>query len=160
MKRTDINKDGLDVLGSQKELKSLLDGIGGSTTTNVKLRNLISCRRYPYFEGSICTHEVGGRTAVEVEDVHGSHGKTGTVNETANVTVKLDKVETVLGSLDFLSILLGGVSELEDVRLSEVGVIVETKLGVHTTAHLDANLFYTQDALTREPDRCSTQPRG
>lgn len=97
---------------------------------------------------------------MEIEDVHGSHGKTGTVNETANVTVKLDEVETVLGSLDFLSILLGGVSELEDVRLSEVGVIVETKLGVHTTAHLDASLFYTQNVLTREPDRCSTQPRG
>lgn len=97
---------------------------------------------------------------MEVEDVHGSHGKTGTVNETANVTVKLDKVETVLGSLDFLSILLGGVSELEDILLSEIGVVVETKLGVHTTAHLVANLFYTQDALTREPGRCSTQPRG
>lgn len=97
---------------------------------------------------------------MEVKDVHGSHGKTGTVNETANVTVKLDKVETVLGSLDLLSVLLGGVSELEDILLSEVGVVVETKLGVHTAAHLDETSFYTQHALTREPGRCSTQPKG
>jgi hypothetical protein len=38
---------------------------------------------------------------------------------------------THLGSLDLLSVLLRSVTELEDVLLTEVGVVVETKLGVH-----------------------------
>jgi hypothetical protein len=41
------------------------------------------------------------------------------------------KVWTYLGGLDFLWVLLGGISELEDVLLSEIGIVVETELGVH-----------------------------
>ena len=42
------------------------------------------------------TYEVGRGPAVQVQDVHSGHGETGTVDETANVTVELDKVQAVL----------------------------------------------------------------
>lgn len=56
----DVDKDGrhLGVAGDQ--LEGALDGGGGGTTTDVK--------------------EVGGTAAVQLDDVHGSHGKTGAVD--------------------------------------------------------------------------------
>jgi hypothetical protein len=36
-----------------------------------------------------------------------------------------------LGGLDFLWVFLGNVSELENVFLSEIGIVVKAKLGVH-----------------------------
>jgi hypothetical protein len=44
--------------------------------------------------------------------------------------------ETYLGSLDFLRVLLSGVTELENVFLSEIGIVVETEFGVHTVCQL------------------------
>jgi hypothetical protein len=47
-----------------------------------------------------------------------------------------DRRETYLGSLDFLGVLLGSVTELENVFLSEIGIVVETEFGVHTACQL------------------------
>ena len=124
--RTDVDKDRLDVLGAQEQLEGLLDGIGSSSSSDIELTSAFTPNTRPP-----CTHEVGGLSTVQVEDIHGSHSKTSTDDQASDVTVELDKVQTVLGSLDLLGILLGGVSELEDVLLSEVGIVIETKLGVH-----------------------------
>jgi len=43
---------------------------------------------------------------------------------------------TYLGSLDFLGVFLSGVTELEDVFLSEIGIVVETEFGIHTVCQL------------------------
>lgn len=107
----DVDEDGGDLGVGGDEVESALDGLGGGSATDVE--------------------EVGGRTAVELDNVHGGHGKTGTVDEAANVTVKLDEVEAGLGGLDLVGVLLGGVAPLEDLLLSEVGVVVEAELGVH-----------------------------
>jgi hypothetical protein len=48
------------------------------------------------------TYKVGRGSAVQVQHVHGGHGETGTVDEAANVTVKLDKVEAVLLSVLYI----------------------------------------------------------
>lgn len=79
---------------------------------------------------------------MEVEDVYGSYGKIGIVNEIVNVIVKFDKVEIVFGSFDFLSIFLGGVLEFEDIFLLEIGVVVEIKFGVYIIVYLVVNFFY------------------
>jgi hypothetical protein len=47
-----------------------------------------------------------------------------------------DRRETYLGSLYLLGVLLGGVTELEDVFLSEIGIVVETEFGIHTVCQL------------------------
>lgn len=73
---TDVDKDRLDLLLGQQQFESLLDGLGGRTTSDVQ--------------------KVGRVTPVELEDVHRGHGKTGPVDETSDVTVQLDKVEAVL----------------------------------------------------------------
>lgn len=42
------------------------------------------------------THEVRRGSTVQVQHVHRGHGQTGTVDQTSNVPVQLDKVEAVL----------------------------------------------------------------
>lgn len=107
----DVDKDGSDLGVAGDELESLLDGGRGGTTTNVE--------------------EVGGLATVQLDDVHGGHGKTSTVDEAADITVKLDEVEVGLGSADLIGVLLSGVAPLKDLLLSEVGVVVKAELGVH-----------------------------
>lgn len=107
----DVDEDGGDLGVAGDELESLLDGSGSGTTTNVK--------------------EVSGLAAVQLDDVHGGHGKTGTVDKAANITIELDEVQVGLSGTDLISILLGGIAPLEDLLLTEVGVVVEAELGVH-----------------------------
>jgi hypothetical protein len=107
----DVDEDGGDLGVGGDEVEGALDGLGGGSTADVE--------------------EVSGRAAVELDDVHGGHGETGAVDEASNVTVELDEVQALLGSLDLIRILLGNVAPLEDLLLSELGVVVEAKLGVH-----------------------------
>lgn len=107
----DVDEDGRDLGVAGDELESALDGSGSSTTTDVK--------------------EVGGGTAVQLDDIHGGHGKTSTVDQAANVTVQLDEVQAELSSLDLIGILLGDVAPREDLLLAELSVVIEAELGVH-----------------------------
>jgi hypothetical protein len=107
----DVDKDGSDLGVAGDEVKGLANSLGCGTASNVQ--------------------EVSGRTTVQFDDVHGGHGKTGSVDEAANVSVKLDEVEADLGSLDLIRVLLGEIPPLKDLLLAEVGVVVEAKLGVH-----------------------------
>lgn len=106
-----VDKDGSDLGVASDEFESLTDGLGSGTPTDVE--------------------EVGGLAAVQLDNVHGGHGKTSTVDEAANVAVKLDKVQAALGSADLVSVFLGRVAHLENILLAEVGVVVKAKLGVH-----------------------------
>ena len=107
----DVDEDGGDLGVGGDEVEGALDGLGGGSATDVE--------------------EVGGCATVELDNVHGGHGETGTVDEAADVTVKLDEVEAGLGGLDLIGVLLGGVAPLKDLLLSELGVVVEAELGVH-----------------------------
>ena len=108
----DVDKDGSDLGVAGDEIKGALDGLRSGTTADIQ--------------------KVGGLTTVELDNVHGGHGKTGTVDEAANVTVELDEVQVGLGSLDLVGVLLGGVAPLENLLLPELGVVVEVELGIHT----------------------------
>lgn len=107
----DVDKDSGDLSIAGDELESLSDSSGSGTTTNVE--------------------EVSGLASVQLDDIHGSHGKTGTVDKAADITVKLDEVEVGLSGADLIGVLLGGVAPLKDILLSELSVVVETELGVH-----------------------------
>lgn len=106
-----VDEDGRNLGVAGDQLEGLLDGRGGSTTADIQ--------------------EVGGLAAVQLDDIHGGHGKTGAVDKAADVTVQLDKVQAGLGGTDLISILLGLIAHLEDVLLPEVGVVVEAELGIH-----------------------------
>jgi hypothetical protein len=73
----DVDKDCcyLGIAGDQLEGGS--DGFWRSTTTDIQ--------------------EVSRRTTVELDDVHGSHGKTCAVDQAADITIELDEVESVSG---------------------------------------------------------------
>lgn len=107
----DVDEDGGDLGVRGDEVEGLADSLGGGTSSNVE--------------------EVSGRTTVQLDDIHGGHGKTGTVDKAADVAVKLDEVEADLGGLDLIRVLLGNIPPLEDLLLTEVGVVVEAELGVH-----------------------------
>lgn len=106
-----VDEDSSDTGLGSDELEGLLDGVGSGSSTTVE--------------------EVGGLTSVQLDDIHGGHSETSSVDKTANVSVELDEVKTVLGSLNLLGVLLGQISPGPDLLLSERGVVVEAELGVH-----------------------------
>src|SRR6266850_6205959 len=76
--------------------------------------------------------EVGGLTAVQREDIHRSHGQARAVDEAADVAIKFDEIQVGLLRLDLGRFLLRDVTEVENVFLTEFGIIVKAKLGIHT----------------------------
>lgn len=78
----DVDKDSGDFGVAGDQLEGTLDGFGSCTTTDIE--------------------KVCWGTTVQLDDVHGSHGQTSTIYETANVTIKLDEVETIAKELSVL----------------------------------------------------------
>jgi len=107
----DVDKNGRDLGIGGDQLEGLLDGGRGSTTADVK--------------------EVSRLAAIQLDNIHGGHGQTGTVDQAADVTVELDEVQAGLRGANLLGILLGGVAPAEDLFLAELGIVVEAELGVH-----------------------------
>jgi len=110
----DVDEDSLDLGIRGEDLESLLDLLGGSTTTDIE--------------------EVSGGTTVELNNIHGSHGETSTVHHAADVTIETDVVEVEEGSSDFTRVLHGGITESEDLLLAESSVIIEVDLGIDAVA--------------------------
>lgn len=114
----DVDEDALDGLLGQQELERLLDSLGSGSYEARDVDDDVSSRANDTSKQQRPTSsnikEVGGGSTVEVEDIHGGHGESSTVDEASNRTVELDEVEAVLGSLDLGSILLGDVAERED----------------------------------------------
>jgi hypothetical protein len=75
--------------------------------------------------------EVGGLTTVQREDIHRGHGQAGTVDEAPDVAIKFDKVQVRLLRLNLGRFFLRDVTKVENIFLTELGVIVKAKLGVH-----------------------------
>ena len=75
--------------------------------------------------------EVGRVSAVELDDVHGGHGQTRSVDQAANGALEPDVVEAGLGGGDLTGILLGVVSELKHILLPEICVVIKVDLGIH-----------------------------
>ena len=76
--------------------------------------------------------EVSRVTTVERQDIHSGHGKTGTINEAANVTVQLDEVEVSLLCFYLRRVFLGDIPQTEYIGLTELRIIVEPELSIHT----------------------------
>src|SRR5690606_27694626 len=74
--------------------------------------------------------EVGRLATVQVDDVHGTHGQTGTVDHAADVAVQSHVVQLELGSVGFTRIVLGRVMHGAQLGLAVQGVAVDVDLGV------------------------------
>jgi hypothetical protein len=70
----DVDEDSGDLRVVGDKTECLLNSLTGRASSTVK--------------------EVGGFTAVKLDDVHGGHGQTSTIDQASDVTVELDEVET------------------------------------------------------------------
>lgn len=79
--------------------------------------------------------KVGWHASFQLNDVHGGHGKTCTVDHATNASIQSDVVETDLGSLLLIGIdIAGGIRlavRFNNLLLSEVGVSVNVDLGIN-----------------------------
>merc|ERR1719341_377071 len=74
--------------------------------------------------------EVGGRSPLQLDDVHGGHGQPGPVHHAPDVTVQGNVVQVVVCSLDLPGVLLAPVPLVKHPLLPEVCVIVKFKLSI------------------------------
>ncbi len=88
------------------------------------------CRDLFFRRAAADVEEVGGFAAVELDDVHGGHGETSTIDEAGDVAVESDVVESEFAGSDFAGIFFGGVTHGGDVFLTIEGVVVEVELGI------------------------------
>ncbi len=76
--------------------------------------------------------EVGRLGAEQLDGVHGGHGQTGTVHQTADVAVQGDVGQVELGGFDFVGIFFIQIAVFNDFGMTEEGVGVEIELGVQS----------------------------
>ena len=74
--------------------------------------------------------EVGRHAAVQLDDVHGGHRETGTVDHAADIAVELDVVQIRLGGFNFGRIFFGEIAHPSNVRMADECVVVEIQLGI------------------------------
>jgi len=68
--------------------------------------------------------EVGGFTSVKFDDVHGAHGKTSSVNKTADVTSDMDVIQVPFGCNKLLLVLRALIFLVKKILLAESGIAV------------------------------------
>ncbi|EEQ38348.1 conserved hypothetical protein [Clavispora lusitaniae ATCC 42720] len=101
-----VHENTIHFLVGQDQLKGLLNSLWSGSTTTVQ--------------------KVSWLTTVQLDDVHGSHGQTSTVDDVGNVTVQLDEVQAILASFRFLWVFLSWVSPRKDFFLSERSIVIKT----------------------------------
>src|SRR5207248_11208058 len=74
--------------------------------------------------------EVSGIAAIEFDDVHRSHGQAGAINETGNISVQADVIESVFGRLDLARIFFRDIAHGGHFRMSKQGVVIESKFRI------------------------------
>ena len=83
------------------------------------------------FDGATAdVEEVGGEFAVQLDDIHRSHGKAGTVDHAADIAVELNIGEVIFAGFDFGGVFLGQVAQLGQILVAEHRIAVEANLGV------------------------------
>jgi len=74
--------------------------------------------------------EVGGRSTVKIDNVHGAHGEASTVDEAANVAANVNVVKVKLFGVSFLGIILSKIFLVSEFFLAVKRVRVNGNFGV------------------------------
>src|SRR5690606_15511965 len=91
----------------------------------------LECRRYLLLGSAAANvEEVSWLCTVKLDDVHGCHGKACAVDHAADVAIKSDVSEIVLGSFDFLFVFFRQIAQFGNVRMTEQCIAVERYLGI------------------------------
>ena len=107
----DVHQDGLHARVRVEDLKGARDLVGAGAAAHVQ--------------------KVGGRAAVQLDDVHGGHGQPRAVDHAANAAVQAHVVEPRLLCRHVARVLHALVALRKDGLLAEGGVVVKVQLGVH-----------------------------
>src|SRR5690606_30597943 len=108
----DIDEYGFYVGVRQDDLERFNHTLFGRTTAHIK--------------------EVSRLTAVQLHDVHGTHGQTGTVYHAADVAIQCHVVQFPLGSMSFARIFLRRVTHGLQVFVTVQSVAVDHNFGIQT----------------------------
>lgn len=99
------------------------------------VKNLKSSRNLFDVGSSSDIQEVGGFTSVQLDDVHGGHGQSSSVDHTSDVSVQSHVVQSSFHSLEFVFIDFFGTQtigfHLKEVFLSELSVIININFSVN-----------------------------
>lgn len=106
----DVNEDHVDFRVSCDDFEGFLDGVGSGTATDVQ--------------------EVCGISSMELNDVHGGHGKTSSVDHASDGSIQSNVVQVELSGSDFLGVFLRKIALGEKLLLTELSVVVETHLSI------------------------------
>src|SRR5699024_9289212 len=106
----DIDQNGFDVGTRSNQLERLGDTFGRGAATDIE--------------------KIGRRAAVQLDQIHGAHGQTGTVDHAANVTVELNVGQVVFGRLRFALVFLAGIAHGGIVLVPKQRVVVQIQLAV------------------------------
>mmetsp|Transcript_11076 Transcript_11076/g.19946 ORF Transcript_11076/g.19946 Transcript_11076/m.19946 type:complete len:365 (-) Transcript_11076:375-1469(-) len=74
--------------------------------------------------------KIGGRTPVELDDVHGGHGQASTVHHASDLPIQANVVEVVLGGRHLPGVLLCLILKHKELLLPEGRVVIKPKLGI------------------------------
>src|SRR5574343_1516019 len=106
----DVDQNTLDLRVLEHDLEGFGDFLGRGTATDIE--------------------EVGRLGAEQLDGVHGGHGQTGTVDQTADVAVEGDVGQVELRGFDFIRIFFIQIAESDDFFLTVQGVRVKVELGI------------------------------
>ncbi|MFM1945227.1 MAG: hypothetical protein RI897_4209 [Verrucomicrobiota bacterium] len=106
----DIDEDGLDVGVLEDDAECGGDLFSGGAAADIE--------------------EVGGLAAVVTDDIHGSHGESGAIDEAGDIAVELDIIQFMLAGLGFKGGFLADIAEGQEVFVAVEGVVVEADLGI------------------------------
>ena len=139
----DVDQNAFDLGVAEDNTKGLDGAVGGDAAADVE--------------------EIGGFAAVQLDDVHGRHGQTGPIDQTADVAIQRDVGKARLIGPDFVGVVFGGVAQGGDVIVPEQGVVVKIDLGIDgqdaTVGGADQGVNLGQGAVVLseyagQPDQC------
>ncbi len=106
----DVDQDPFDVFVGEDQLEGFGDALNGGSAPDIQ--------------------EVGRVAAVMLDDVHGGHGQSGSVDQAADVAVERDVGEVMLGCFDFVGVFFVVVAHVAQFGVAEDGVVVKAEFGV------------------------------
>src|SRR5699024_7640991 len=95
--------------------------------------NQLECLGDPLGRGGTAdVEEVGRVAAVQLDQIHGAHGQTGTVDHAADVAIQRDVGQIELLSSRFAFILLAGIVHGGIFLVPKQCIVVEIKLAIES----------------------------
>src|SRR4029077_12128874 len=106
----DVDEDGAHAWITHQDAKSVLDLLQRAAAADIQ--------------------EIRGRPAGVLNDVHGGHGQTSSVDHAGHAAVEFDVIESVFGGFHFEGILFVQIAQFAKIRMTEEGVVIKSHLGV------------------------------